>query len=66
MVGYYILSAILLVFFIGSSCLFYDMIRPEPEEFTYYKPTPPVENFAKFIVDNYNDDYDDNDKNLGF
>jgi hypothetical protein len=42
------------------------MIRPEPEEFIYYKPTPPVENFAKFIVDNYNDNYDDNDKSLGF
>ena len=66
MVGYYIVSGILFIFFLGISSIFLDNIFTIQDEEIYYveKPKQPVENLAQFIVDDY--DYDDDDKALGF
>lgn len=64
MEGYYILSVILIIFFIGIISIICDMILNKEEEIIFKSKPAPQENFAKFIVDNYHDD--DDDRALGF
>jgi hypothetical protein len=67
MVGYYIISGILVIFFLGISSIFLDnMFTIQDEEIYIEQPKQPVENLAQFIVDDYEYDYDDDDKALGF
>ena len=66
MIGYYIVSGILFIFFLGVSSIFLDNIFTIQDEEVYEQPKQPVENLAQFIIDDYKYDYDDDDKALGF